>query len=167
MSERKWGPAVPVLWFIFIISVIAIAFLSFESGAQSKELGEKIVLRICAKLKPEHVVTEDELFLINYVFRQSARIFAFLVLGMLGTITIHASMRRAGWFAKTIVSGGVLFVIAYVTERFKEYIPGRHYSYKEMLLSMIAAAAGFMFVSLVSLLKQMITWLFQRLKGHI
>ncbi len=161
MSRKKWGPAVPVLWFIFIMTVAVIAFLSFENGEQSKQWSERIILRMIGKLKPEHNVTDGELLAITYMARQGARVIAFLIIGMLGTITIHASIRSAGWFIKTFISGGMVLFIAYATEALKEYIPSRHYSHKEMLISMLAVVAGFMFISLVSLLKHVIRWLFR------
>ena len=164
MSKTKWGPAVPVLWFIFIMTVAVIAYLSFENGEQSKLWTERIILRVIGKLKPEHNVTNAELLAITYVARQGARVIAFLFIGMLGTITVHASMRSAGWFVKTFISGGMVLFIAYATEAFKEYIPSRHFSHKEMLISILAVVAGFMFISLVSLLKQVIKWLFRFLE---
>ena len=125
MSKTKWGPAVPVLWFIFIMTVAVIAFLSFENGEQSKLWTERIILRVIGKLKPEHNVTNAELLAITYVARQGTRVIAFLFIGMLGTITVHASMRSAGWFVKTFISGGMVLFIAYATEAFKEYIPSK------------------------------------------
>lgn len=155
-----------VLWFIFLMMIVGIAVLSFENGERSKQLGEHLIARLALARHPGVPVTEAELLWVTYVIRQMARVAAFLGIGILGTVTVHVSMKNTGWMVKTIISGGILFTVAYFTEELKKYIPSRHYSYKEMMLSITAVAAGFLFVSFISLLKQGIKRIFQLAEIH-
>lgn len=166
MYEKRSRKAAIVLWFVFMITIAGIAFLSFENGERSKHLGEHIIARLALARHPGVPATEAELLWVTYVIRQLARVFAFLVIGILGTVTVHVSMKNTGWIVKTLISGGILFAVAYFTEELKKYIPSRHYSHKEMMLSMAAVAAGFLFVSFIALLKQGIKRIVQLAEIH-
>lgn len=149
-KEKRW--IVPLLWIMFIAIVTGIAIVSFQSGEETKHIGEVWIYRLAQEKNPGKRVTEEELLQVTYIVRQLAREIAFFVIGILGTITIHATCKKRNWFVKTEISAAVLATIAYFTEAIKKFIPTRHYSQEEMMLSMGAVAAGFLIVSLMSLL---------------
>lgn len=149
-KERRW--VVPLLWIMFLTVVIGIAIVSFQSGEESKHIGEVWIYRLAQRKNPGERVTQEELSQVTYIVRQLIREIAFFVIGILGTITIHATCKKKSWFIKTEISAAILALIAYFTEAVKKFIPSRHYSEEEMMLSMGAAAAGFLLVSLFSLL---------------
>lgn len=151
MDRRKRWPFVTALWFIFIVTVAVVAYLSFQSGEDAKALGSGVIEAIAGAQHPGVSVTEGELDKMAYVIRQSGRILAFAVIGIVGTITIHATCKKRGWIFKTMVTAAVLLTIAYLTEKLKVYIPSRHYSYEEMIISITAVSGGFLFVSVITL----------------
>lgn len=151
MEKKKRKPLVIGLWLLFIIMVAGIAFLSFQNGVQAKELGSDMLLGVVQNINPQQTVTATELDDLLYQVRQSGRAIAFLLIGMVGTLTIHLSCPKAGWCVKTGITAAILFAIAFLTERLKLYIPTRHYSSEEMMISMAAAAAGFLIVSVITL----------------
>ena len=84
------------------------------------------------------------------------RTIAFFIIGILGTATIHLSSERLPWIVKSVLSAGILLVIAWVTERCKIYLSTRHYSQDEMMISMAASMLGFSLVSLITLIYNLI-----------
>ena len=80
------------------------------------------------------------------------------MIGIVGTITIHISFYKSNWLARTTITAVVLVGIAYLTEWLKKYIPSRHYSFEEMMVSILAVIVGFVFVSVV-------TFVFKAVKG--
>ena len=149
-KEKRW--VVPLLWTIFLTIVIGIALVSIQNGEESKHIGETWIYRLAQEKNPGERITEEELSEVTYIVRQIAREIAFFIIGIIGTITIHATCKKRSWFLKTEISAVVLAAIAYFTEAIKKFIPTRHYSQEEMMLSMGAVAAGFLIVSAVSLL---------------
>ena len=149
-KNRQW--VVVLLWIIFLTVVTGIAIVSIQSGEETRRLGADWIYRLAQEKNPGKRVTEEELLEVTYIVRQLAREIAFFVIGILGTITIHATCNKRSWFIKTEISAVVLAIIAYSTEAIKKFIPTRHYSEEELMLSIGAAAAGFLLISILSLI---------------
>ncbi len=141
-----------LLWLIFIAMIGGIVYLSFQNGEESKELGKQFLRQLSGAGQIGEGASREELDTLNYLIRQSGRVLAFLMIGIMGTITIHVTFAGCHWFFKTGITLLILTGIACFTERMKVYIPSRHYSYEEMMLSVAAAAAGFLVVSIITLL---------------
>ena len=156
-KEKRW--VVPLLWIIFLSIVTGIAIVSFQSGEETKHIGETWIYRLAQEKNPGERITEEELSEVTYIVRQLAREIAFFIIGIIGTITIHATCKKRSWFIKTEISAIVLAAIAYLTEAIKMFIPTRHYSQEEMMLSMGAVAAGFLIISVITLLGMAIKWI--------
>ncbi len=146
------------LWIIFIGLVAGVAYLSFQSGEDAKQLGKQAILQFAESQDSDGAVTQEVLDALTYKIRQSGRLLAFLLIGIVGTITIHVSLKKRSWLLQTMVTAVVLLAIAYLTEKLKIYIPSRHYSREEMMISILAVTLGFCLVSLV-------TFVFRALRG--
>lgn len=129
-----------------------IAYLSFQSGEDAKSVGKTLIDYAADKRYQGNAVSEEDMLTLTYAIRQFGRAAIFFVLGVLGTVTIHVSFQKWNWFVKTVVIGLILVAFACLTEKLKIYIPSRHYSYEEMMCSVIAVSAGFILVSVISLL---------------
>lgn len=151
MEKRKRWPIILMLWLVFILLVAGVAYLSFQNGEDAKLLGRQIIVKMFEARHPQQKATAQELDAFTYMVRQNGRALAFLLIGIIGTLTIHISCRKCNWFVKTIITACILVAIAYLTEKLKIYIPTRHYSYEEMLLSLAAVTVGFMLVSVITL----------------
>ena len=151
-KKKRQGLAALVLWIIFILMIAGITFISFQNGEATKELGSRIMDKL-ARFRPmPEASTKEEVAAATYGMRQSGRALAFLMIGIMGTITVHVSCYRCNWLIRTGITVAILASVAYFTEKLKIYIPTRHYSYEEMMISMAAAGAGFLAVSLLMLL---------------
>ena len=146
---KKRGLLVFMLWVIFIVMVGGIVFVSVQNGEESKDLGKQMILQIA---NARNASSEDDVAGITYLIRQSARAIAFLLVGMVGTLAVYVSFNKWNWFIKTGITVCILAFIACFTEKLKIYIPSRHYRYEEMMISLAAVAAGFLIVSLLTLL---------------
>ncbi len=151
MRKRKKWPVILVLWVIFIFLVACVTYLSFQNGEDAKELGRQVIARIAEWQHPGENVSQEQLDALTYEIRQTGRIIVFVLIGIVGTITIHVSCRKDNWLVQTAITAVVLVGIAYLTEKLKVYIPSRHYSYEEMLVSISAVIVGFSVVSVASL----------------
>lgn len=151
-KKRKTGPMQLALWIIFLFTVGAVAYFSFQNGEESKLVGKDIINAIAAIRYRGAEATSQQMTELTYVFRQTARALAFFFLGMVGTMAIHISLRKLPWLFKSGFAVMILAAVAYFTEKLKIYIPSRHYSYQEMLISLTAVAAGFLLVSAITLL---------------
>lgn len=155
MKKRTRWPVVVLLWVIFILMTGGIVYLSFQNGEESKAMGKAFLQRFFGAVQRQEAVLqlqEEGTSSLNYLMRQGGRVFAFLMIGIVGAITIHVTFAGCNWLFKTTVTLAILTAIACFTEKMKIYIPSRHYSYEEMMLSVAAAAAGFLTVSLLTLL---------------
>lgn len=139
------------LWVSFISCLLAILYLSFQSGEAAKELGTGMMKKTASIYYKRNNFSEDELVDIIYRFRQYGRVIAFTVLGILGTATIHTTFYKWLWIVRAVISTAMLLFIAVFTERFKIYLPTRHYSEAEMMYSIYAVLFGFAFVSIITL----------------
>lgn len=151
MKTKKRKLSVCFLWLIFIIMVAGIVFFSFQNGEDAKEGADKMVKSLAAYLYPERNLSPVQMITFTYQLRQGARAIGFLLIGIVGTVVIHMSCPKCNWLIKTGITAMILFAIAYFTEKFKVYIPKRHYSYDEMLISIVSVAIGFAVVSVITL----------------
>lgn len=151
MKKSKRNAIVPILWIFFAMTAAGIAYLSFQNGEEAKKLGEQFILYLAQNIKHNQNVSAAELSAFTYDIRQGGRALAFLFLGIIGTAAVHLSCPKWNWVAKTVFTAGILLAIAFLTEKLKVYIPSRHYSYEEMLISITAVIAGFLAVSLITL----------------
>ena len=151
MKKRKRNAIVPILWIFFAVTTAGIAYLSFQNGEEAKKLGEQLVLYLAQNIKHKQNVSAAELSALTYDIRQGGRALAFLFLGIIGTAAVHLSCPKLNWVVKTIFTAGLLLAIAFLTEKLKVYIPTRHYSYEEMMISITAVIVGFLAVSLITL----------------
>ena len=158
MKKRKRGRIIwtVLFWMIFLVSVATIVYLSFQNGTSSAELGSDVIEKLAAEYYEKDTVSTTELYKFTYYFRQMGRTIAFFIFGILGTATIHLSSERLPWIVKSVLSAGILLVIAWVTEKCKIYLPTRHYSQDEMMISMAASMLGFSIVSLITLIYNLI-----------
>lgn len=161
MRKRRRWPVVAVMWIIFILLVACVTYLSFQNGEDAKELGKQLIERIAEKQNPGEVVTQEELDVLTYEIRQSGRMIVFVLIGIVGTITIHATFGQNSWLFPTLLTVVVLAAIAYFTEKLKIYIPTRHYSYEEMLISFFSVGVGFVFVSIITLVFRVVRGFFR------
>lgn len=152
MEKKKGHPMLIIfLWLCFIAAIGVVAYLSFQNGVEAKAFSRQFIQYAADKVYPGKEVTEEELLQLTYTLRQTGRIIIFFLLGILGTVTIHATFRKWRWTWKTGVAAGILFSVAYLTEKLKIYIPTRHYSYHEMMMSIAAVSLGFLLVSAITL----------------
>ncbi|MDE5909034.1 MAG: hypothetical protein K2H52_09910 [Lachnospiraceae bacterium] len=151
-KKKRQGLAALVLWIVFILMIAGITFISFQNGEATKELGSQIMDKLTRFQAVPEVSTGEEMAAATYGMRQSGRALVFLLIGIVGTITIHVSCYRCNWLIRTGITVFILAAIAYFTEKLKIYIPTRHYSYEEMMISMAAAGVGCLAVSLIMLL---------------
>lgn len=153
MCKKKNHPVLIVfLWICFLSVVGMVAYLSFQNGEDAKAFGKQLIQYSAEKVYQEERVSEAELLGFTYLIRQSGRVLAFFLIGVLGTLSIQLSFPKWNWLIKTVFTAALLMTIACLTERLKIYIPSRHYSYEEMIYSIIATGAGFLLVTLFMLL---------------
>lgn len=145
-----------LFWMVFLASVATIAYLSFQNGVSSAELGSDVIEKLATRYYEKDTVSTTELYRFTYYFRQMGRTIAFFIIGILGTATIHLSSEHLPWIVKTALSAGILLLIAWATEKLKIYLPSRHYSQDEMMISIAAAMLGFSIVSLITLVGNLI-----------
>lgn len=151
MKKTKRNAIVTILWIFFTVTAAGIAFLSFQNGEEAKRLGEQFILHLAQNINHKQNVSVAELSALTYDIRQGGRALAFLILGIVGTAAVHLSCPKWNWAVRTIFTAVILLVIAFLTEKLKVYIPSRHYSYEEMLISITAVIVGFLAVSLIML----------------
>lgn len=151
MEKGKKWPIILAWWIIFISLVTVVVYLSFQNGEDAKELGKQTILQIAESQNAGGLVTQEYLDMLTYKIRQSGRVIAFIMIGIVGTITIHISFIKRSWLTQTTITAVILVGIACLTEWLKKYIPSRHYSYEEMLVSISAVIVGFAAVSVATL----------------
>lgn len=153
MQEKRNHPVlITFLWICFIAVVAIVTYLSFQNGEDAKAFGKQFIQYTAEKVYQKEQVADTDLLDFTYLIRQSGRVLAFFVIGVLGTLTIHLSFPKWNWLIKTGFTAILLVSIACLTERLKIYIPSRHYSYEEMIYSILAVGAGFLLVTVFTLL---------------
>ena len=152
MQKKNKHPGIIIfLWIIFLGMVAVVAYLSFQNGEAAKTFGKHTIEYIAEMKYSQGTVTDNQMDTLTYQIRQNGRAIAFFMIGIVGTVTIHASFKRWNWVIRTSVTAVLLVAIAYFTEKLKIYIPSRHYSHEEMLISVTAVVMGFILVSVVTL----------------
>ncbi len=150
-KSKKKKTIIITLWIVFIAMIIGITYLSFQNGEVSKELGKQLMVKLTEMEFPGQVLTTENIDRVTYAVRQTGRSVAFLLLGVLGTLTIYYSWPKCNCLIRLGISATVLVAIAYLTEKLKVYLPTRHYSHNEMMISIIAVAVGFLMVTFITL----------------
>ena len=158
MKKRKIGRMICAvfLWMIFLTSITVIAYLSFQDGESSAELGSEVIEKLAVWYYKTDNISSTDLYRFTYYIRQLGRAVLFFAIGILGTTAVHISSSRIPWLLKTAVAVGTLILIAWVTEKWKIYFPTRHYSETEMMISIWAALLGFSVVSLITLIYDLV-----------
>lgn len=141
-----------VLWVIFILLVAGVFYISFHNGEKSKLEGKQLLATFSGITGSGSPKSQREIDNLIYILRQSGRVLVFFVIGIVGTATIYVTFERWGWVLKTVLAAVILWAIACFTERMKIYIPTRHYSFEEMILSVAAVSAGLLTVCFVMIL---------------
>lgn len=154
--KKRRGLWVILLWMVFLTSITTIGYLSFQNGTSSAELGSDVIEKLAGEYYEKDTVSTMELYKFTYYFRQIGRTIAFFIIGILGTVTIHLSSERLPWIVKSVLAAGILLILAWITEKCKIYLPTRHYSQDEMMISIAAAMLGFSIVSLITLIHNLI-----------
>ena len=118
MKRRKRGRIIwaGLFWMVFLASVAVIAYLSFQNGTSSAELGSDVIEKLATEYYEKDTVSTTELYKFTYYFRQIGRTIAFFLIGILGTATIHLSSERLPWIVKSVLAAGILLLIAWITE---------------------------------------------------
>lgn len=163
-SKKRWGLSI-ILWLLFAVLTAGIFYLSFQSGERAKLMDSALLHNLPDWQQVTDGMAQEQLDLWIYRARQSGRILAFLLLGMVGTLAVQISCQRWSWLLRTGVTGLGLGLIAFLAEKLKVYIPSRHYSREEMLLSFAAAAAGFLTVAAATLAFQCIKGILRFMTG--
>ena len=146
-------------WFAFIGMVLLICYLSFQPQSQAKVVDKDITMKIAERFYDMSSMTEEETAHIIWVIRTQCRVFLFCALGLIGTATIHLTFRKINWFFRAVISVFILVAIAVFTEKFKEYLPTRHFSQEEMIYSIAGVMIGFVLVSAVTLVYSLVKWI--------
>lgn len=155
MKKKRWLAEL-ILWGIFICLVAGVTYISFQNGEESKAAGKQLLATFTGIEDSEKLYGPGQRDELMYLLRQGGRVLAFLLIGIVGTLTIHVTCAKCGWLLKTVIAAAILLPIACFTERMKLYIPSRHYSYEEMLISIASAMAGLLMVSLLLLLVRLV-----------
>lgn len=89
-KNNRW-PLILFLWVVFISLVAGVAYLSFQNGEDAKLIGEQLVNKLTETSYLQKGDTEEEMLTLTFFVRQFGRFFAFLLIGIVGTLTIHVS----------------------------------------------------------------------------
>lgn len=148
-----------LFWIAFLIMAVMIFYASFQNGEASAEVGEDVIKRLAVEYFQKDTISAREMSQFTYHVRQLVRTVAFIGLGTIGTATIHLSFRRLPWLVRTLMAGSILVLFAWVTEKGKIYFPTRHYSYNQMMISIVSAMLGFLVVSAITLIGELVHYL--------
>lgn len=144
MQKRKgYGGLRFFLWSGFLFLTAVIVFLSLQDGDKAKMM-TKVLMEWASQYVKEDLLTGiADKQQAEYLLRQAGRAGVFFLLGILGTGAVHLTFRRLNALVRTILIIGVLTAIACLTEKVKLYLPSRHFSETEMLVSMAFVILGF------------------------
>lgn len=151
-NKSYYGIMIFLLWSGFLVLTGGIVFLSLQDGGEAKEMMKSLMEYMSRYVDKNMITGLGDPQRLEYLLRQGGRAVAFFLLGMIGTSAVHFSFRKCNWLVKTALSITGLIAIAYFTEKVKEYLPTRHFSEKEMLISIIFVIAGFLVVTMVTFL---------------
>lgn len=139
------------LWIVTALIFLVILYLSFQNQEAAKQIDNVFIRRFAEWYYNRDDFNVFEMLDITYRFRQYGRIVLFMILGFMCTTTIHVTFYRSPWILRTLIAGLGLLVVAIFTERYKVYLPTRHFSEVEMMYSLFGAGMGFATVSAMTL----------------
>lgn len=139
-----------ISWILFLGILGLILFLSFQDGEDAKSLGADVIRKAAHRYFHTDSLSPRDLQEFTYKVRQLGRCLMFIVMGILGTNVVHVTLHKINWCVRTIIAAVILIAIAIFTERFKVYLPTRHFSEEEMMVSIYGSMLGFGVVSLIS-----------------
>ncbi len=138
------------MWLSTVFTLGLILLLSFQDGETAKNVDNILIKNFAQWYYNRDDFNILEMMNITYRFRQYGRIVIFMLLGFLGTATIHSSFYKVPWILRTFMAGIILIGVAIFTERYKIYLPTRHFSETEMYYSIFGALFGFIIVSFIT-----------------
>lgn len=139
-----------ISWILFLGILGLILYLSFQNGNDAKALGADIIREAACKYYHLDSIPEPDLLEFTRKVRQLGRCVIFVLMGILGTNVVHVTLHRINWCIRTVIAAVILIAIAVFTEKFKVYLPTRHFSESEMMISIYGTLLGFGVVSLIS-----------------
>lgn len=163
-----------LLWIAFLTCLAAVFYLSFQDGEAAKALGKDYIYLLAQKYYGVKDIPDEVMTIFTYKVRQIGRIGMFTLLALLGTSVVHATFHSWLWLVRSIIAGSFLLAVAIFTERYKLYLPTRHFSEKEMLYSIAGAMLGFGIVSIMTGVFGLVKWVtsliiyaIQGIKSHL
>lgn len=159
MKSRCLGVWVFLLWLVFLTVVAVVFYTSFQNGEEAARLGKDVIAKLAVEYFDKDTVSSAELNRFTYQLRQLLRTIAFIGVGLWGTAAIHVSFRKLPWIIRTLLSGSMVVMLAWITEKGKVYFPTRHYSYNQMMISIVSALLGFFLVSAITLIRDLVQYL--------
>lgn len=148
-----------LFWLAFLAVVAVVFYTSFQNGEEAAKLGKGVITKLAVEYFDKDTVSSAELSRFTYHLRQLLRTVAFICVGVLGTASIHVSFRKLPWIIRTLLSGSMVVMLAWFTEKGKVYLPTRHYSYNQMMISIVSALLGFLLVSVITLIRDLVHYL--------
>lgn len=148
-----------LLWIAFLSCLYLVFYLSFQEGEAAKEVGKDYIYVLAQKYYGVDNIPDEVMLTFTYKIRQIGRIGIFTLLALLGTSVVHATFHNWLWIIRSIMAGSFLLGVAVFTERYKIYLPTRHFSEKEMLYSIAGAMLGFGIVSIMTGVFGLVKWL--------
>lgn len=148
-----------LFWLAFLAVVAVVFYTSFQNGEEAAKLGKGVITKLAVEYFDKDTVSSAELSRFTYHMRQLLRTLAFICVGVLGTASIHVSFRKLPWIIRTLLSGSMVVILAWFTEKGKVYLPTRHYSYNQMMISIVSALLGFLLVSAITLIRDLVHYL--------
>lgn len=139
-----------LLWSCTFLVLFAILYLSFQDGEAAKMLDNKYIIRFASIYYGRDDFNILEMADIIYRFRQYGRILIFGLLALLGTSTMHVTFYRWPWIVRSVLAVIGLLAVAVFTEKFKMYLPTRHFSQDEMMYSIYGVTAGFIIITVIT-----------------
>ena len=128
-----------------ILFIYLLIKISFQTGESSKRITQTLSYKMGWLLIGEQPSIEI-MSLINRLIRYLAHIALFWLLGYgLGIILFMINRRPLTRLISVIFDWAVSFGLAYFTEYYKKYIPGRHFQLEDVRANMIGALFGICF----------------------
>jgi len=149
------------LWLSTITLLIIIMYLSFMNGDDSKVYDNRYIMKFAAWYYKRDDFNIYETAEISYRFRQYIRILLFAVLSFLGTATTHVTFYKCPWIVRSILAVCALIAVAIFTEKFKVYLPTRHFSRKEMYYSIFGVGIGFFTITVFTFIYSVLKTVFK------
>ena len=131
-----------VLWVMFLLVLLLICVLSFQSGSATKAFEKPFVEGVTGRAGRQ--LSRETILTITFYIRQAGKGLLFAVLGFCGGTGALLCFRTLSRPVQGAGALAVLFGISYFTEKMKIFIEGRHYAFAECLEGFVFAAAGYL-----------------------